>query len=157
MESKRVVVIGGGAAGLSAAYTLKKHGANVILLEANDRVGGRLGGDRVDGFLIDEGADFFTPSYDVAFRMCDELGLPLIRSKMNLGWYRNGRWFTTTPVVSLSTFIRNVPSFWKLGMLSLGAMKFVKRVKDQSEYLNFHSDCRIVELDGGGGGGGGRP
>ncbi len=148
METKRVVVIGGGAAGLSAAYTLKKHGINAILLEANDRVGGRLGGDRVNGFFIDEGADFFTPSYDVAFRLCEELGLPLLRSKMNLGWYRNGRWLATSPIVSLRTFIQNVPSFWRLGMLSLGAMKFVKMVKDQSEYLNFHSDCRIVELDG---------
>ena len=92
METKRVVIIGGGAAGLSAAWTLKKHGINVILLEANDRVGGRLGGDRVDGFSLDEGADFFCSSYDVAFRVCEELGLPLIRSEMNLGWYRNGRW-----------------------------------------------------------------
>lgn len=148
METKRVIIIGGGAAGLSAAYTLKKYGINVILFEANDRAGGRLGGDRVGGFFIDEGADFFTPSYDVAFRLCEELGLPLLRSKMNLGWYRNGRWLATSPIVSPRTFIQNVPSFWRLGMLSLGAMKFVKMVEGQSEYLNFHSDCRIVELDG---------
>ena len=148
MATKRVVVIGGGAAGLNAAWTLKKHGIDVMLLEADDRLGGRVGGDRVDGFAIDEGADFFTPSYDVALALCEELGLPLLHSRMNLGWYRNGRWFATTPIVSLGTLVKDLPAFWGLGMLSLGAMKLIKIVKDRSEYLNFHSDAKVVELDG---------
>ena len=148
MKTGRVVVIGGGAAGLNAAYALQKRGIRVLLLEANERVGGRLGGDRVAGFAIDEGADFFTPSYDVAFRLCEELGLPLVRSRMNLGWYRNGRWLTTTPGVSFRTFTKELPTFWRLGMLSPGAMKFAKHINDQSAYLNFHSDCKIVEVDG---------
>ena len=148
MATKRVIVIGGGAAGLSAAYTLKKHGINVILLEANDRVGGRLGGDRVDGFSLDEGADFFCSSYDVAFRICEELGLPLIRSDMNLGWYRNGRWILTTPIKSFSTLIQNLPALWKLGLLSAGFLKLAKAVKTESEYLNFASNSRLVEIDG---------
>ena len=149
VKTRRVIIIGGGAAGLSAAYTLKKHGINAILLEANDRVGGRLGGDRVDGFCLDEGADFFCSSYDVAFRICEELGLPLIPSKLNhLGWYRNGRWVLTTPIQSVGTLVKNLVAYWKLGMLSPAAMKLIKNAKDQSEYLNFSSECRIVEIDG---------
>lgn len=62
MGEKKVIIIGGGAAGLSAAWTLKKRGVDPILFEANDRVGGRLGGNRVDGFCLDEGADFFCSS-----------------------------------------------------------------------------------------------
>ncbi len=148
METKRVIVIGGGAAGLSAAYTLKQSGINVMLLEANDRVGGRLGGDRVDGFFIDEGADFFTASYDVTFRLCEELGVPLICPKLTLGWYRNGRWLVTRPLISLRNIIQAAPHYWKLGLFSLAAMKFFKGIKDQSEFLNFHSDCKIVEVEG---------
>ena len=148
MNTKRVVIIGGGAAGLGAAYTLKKHGVKTILLEANDRVGGRLGGDRVDGFSLDEGADFFCASYDVTFRLCEELGLPLIRSDMNLGWYRNGQWIMTTPIKSLRTALQNLPAFWKLGLLSPGFLKLAKDVKSQSRYLNFARDSRLVELDG---------
>ncbi|MBC9866278.1 MAG: NAD(P)-binding protein [Opitutae bacterium] len=148
MKTKRPIIIGGGAAGLSAAWTLRKRGIKAILFEANDRLGGRLGGDRMDGFFLDEGADFFCSSYDVAFRICQELGLPLIRSDMNLGWYRNGQWIKTTPIKSFGALIRNLPALWKLGLLSAGFLKLARAVKTESEYLNFASDSRIIELDG---------
>ena len=152
MKKGRVVIIGGGAAGLSAAYTLKKHGIEPILLEADARVGGRLDSDSVNGFTLDPGADFFCSSYDVAFRLCDELGLSLLRSEMKLGWYRNGRWTTTTPGISAGNLIRNMPAAWALGFLSPRGFwpvrKLFQETLGQSEYLNFASDSRIVELDG---------
>ncbi len=152
MNTKRVVIIGGAAAGLSAAWTLKKHGIDPILLEANDWVGGRMGGDKVDGFSVDKGADFFPASYDVAFRICEELGLPLIRTMMNIGWYRKGRWVVTRPIQSVGTFIKNLSPFWTLEFLSprglWPTLKLVKGIKDDSEYLNYSSDHRIAELDG---------
>ena len=152
MKTRRVIIIGGGAAGLSAAYTLKKRGIDPILLEANDGVGGRLAGDRVDGFSVDAGADFFCSSYDVAFRVCEELGVPLLRSKMNLGWYRNGQWVTTSPGLSVGNLIRNLPAALALGFLSPWVMwpaqKLFREMFRQSEYLNFASDSRIAELDG---------
>ena len=152
MDMKRVVIVGGGAAGLSAAYTLKKRGFNPVLLEAGDRVGGRLVGDTIDGFSIDTGADFFCSSYDTAFRLCDELGLPLVRSKMRLGWFRNGRWTTTTPGLSLGNLLRNLPAARALGFLSPRAMlansKLFRSLFRQSEYLSFASDSRLAELDG---------
>jgi len=40
--TKRVVVMGAGLAGLVAAYELKRQGHQVIVLEAQDRVGGRI-------------------------------------------------------------------------------------------------------------------
>jgi putrescine oxidase len=46
MESKKteydVVVIGAGISGLSAAYELVKANKSVLLLEARDRIGGRM-------------------------------------------------------------------------------------------------------------------
>lgn len=151
-KGKRVIIIGGGAAGLSAAYTLKKRGVDPILLEARDSVGGRLGGDWVDGFCLDDGADFFCSSYDVAFRMCEELNLRMVRSSMNLGWYRNGRWVLSTPFQSVSALVRNLPASWTLGFLSPEAvwptLKLVRDIRRQPEHLNFSSECRIVEIDG---------
>ena len=151
-KGKRVIIIGGGAAGLSAAYTLKKRGVDPILLEARNSVGGRLGSDWVDGFCLDEGADFFCSSYDVAFRMCEELDLRLVRSSMNLGWYRNGRWALLTPFQSVGALVRNLPASWTLGFLSPEAvwptLKLVRDIGRQPEHMNFSSECRIVEIDG---------
>ena len=152
MKTRRVIIIGGGAAGLSAAYTLKKCGIDPILLEANDQIGGRMGGGKVDGFSIDNGADFFPSSYDVAFRICEELGLRLIRTKMNIGWYRNGRWSVTMPPHSVSAFVKNLAAARALGVLSprglWATLKLIKGFKDDAEYLNYTSDHRIAELDG---------
>ncbi len=109
MNEKRVVVVGGGVAGLGAAYTLKGRGLVPVVFEGSGRVGGRLAGERVGGFSIDAGADFFCSSYDAVFRVCEELGLALVASRMKLGWFRNGRWTTTTPGLSVGNLIRNLP------------------------------------------------
>ncbi|MBN2840882.1 MAG: FAD-dependent oxidoreductase, partial [Coriobacteriia bacterium] len=53
----KVVVIGAGIAGLSAAQRLKAAGAEVVVLEARDRVGGRVhSGVNSAGTTIDNGA-----------------------------------------------------------------------------------------------------
>ncbi len=57
-NGKSVVVIGAGVAGLSAAQALRKNGFDVTLLEAQDKVGGRLKTDRSLGFPFDEGASW---------------------------------------------------------------------------------------------------
>jgi len=52
---RRVVVIGGGIAGLTAAFRLQQAGASVLVLEAAGRPGGRLTTDTVDGYVIERG------------------------------------------------------------------------------------------------------
>jgi oxygen-dependent protoporphyrinogen oxidase len=49
------VVVGGGAAGLTAAYELHKAGRQVVLLESGPRVGGVIASKTVDGFELDLG------------------------------------------------------------------------------------------------------
>lgn len=57
-NGKTVVVIGAGISGLAAAKKLKENGFNVIILEASDKVGGRLRTDRSLGIAFDEGASW---------------------------------------------------------------------------------------------------
>ena len=151
MSTKRVVIVGGGFAGLSAAYTLMKRGITPLLLEAQDRVGGRGIGERVDGFSLDMGAFVFTSTYDTAFRMCEELGLPLVPSTMKFGHHRNGRWVTTTPDQSLRNFVRHLPAAFTMGFLSPSGMragfKVMRQIHRQSEYMSFASDSPLAEID----------
>ena len=74
-RSQKVIVIGAGAAGLSCAYTLQKRGIDVLILEAASRAGGRMAGERINGFSVSSGAQFFDTSYRTALQLADELGV----------------------------------------------------------------------------------
>ena len=58
-----VIVIGAGLAGLRAARVLADAGRSVVVLEASDRVGGRVTSDDVDGFVLDRGFQLLNPAY----------------------------------------------------------------------------------------------
>ncbi len=77
----RVVVIGAGIAGLTAAHTILSAAPDteVTILEASDRVGGKLRtepvGDEPDALQIDAGADAMLARVPQAAALCQELGL----------------------------------------------------------------------------------
>lgn len=61
--AKKVIVIGAGLAGLSAALTLENEGVSVTVLESSDRPGGRVSSDVVDGFICDRGFQLINANY----------------------------------------------------------------------------------------------
>lgn len=71
----KVVVAGGGIAGLAAAYALARAGAAVSLVEGAPALGGKVATDRVDGFTIERGPDSFLTLRPAALALCRELGL----------------------------------------------------------------------------------
>ncbi|KAI0982820.1 hypothetical protein GJ496_003040 [Pomphorhynchus laevis] len=60
LRGGRVIIIGAGIAGLSAARQLKSFGLNVIILEARDRIGGRIATWRRNQYIADLGAMLLT-------------------------------------------------------------------------------------------------
>jgi monoamine oxidase len=58
MDHVDTIVVGAGVAGLTAARLLTKAGRRVVVLEARDRVGGRVWTDRADGLATDLGASW---------------------------------------------------------------------------------------------------
>jgi oxygen-dependent protoporphyrinogen oxidase len=76
----RIAIIGGGIAGLAAAFELEKAraaSANVeyALFEARDRLGGSLASEIVDGAVLERGPDSFLSEKPAAAELCRELGL----------------------------------------------------------------------------------
>ena len=78
----RVVVIGAGLTGLAAAHRLVARGAagsrrpaEVVVLDAKDRIGGAIWTKSVDGFTLEGGADSFITNKPWAHDLCRELGL----------------------------------------------------------------------------------
>ncbi len=94
MSTKNVVVVGAGCAGLSATYTLRKNGINVITFEASDVVGGRCRTVMEDGYEFMSGAGSTEPQWSTTCQYLQELGL-LDRvysiQKQRYGFVRNGK------------------------------------------------------------------
>ncbi|WP_454117135.1 flavin monoamine oxidase family protein [Microbacterium aurum] len=73
--TRDVVIVGAGAAGLTAANQLKKAGLSVAVLEARDRVGGRLWTDTIEGAMLEIGGQWVSPDQDALKETIAELGL----------------------------------------------------------------------------------
>lgn len=80
-KNKQIVIVGGGITGLSAAYYLQKEinakqlPYELKLVEASDRLGGKLNTVKKDGFIIERGADSFLERKKPAGKLAEELGM----------------------------------------------------------------------------------
>jgi glycine/D-amino acid oxidase-like deaminating enzyme len=87
-----VVVVGAGLAGLTCARALHRLGADVLVLEAEDGVGGRVRTDLVDGFRLDRGFQLYNPAYPAGQRTFDHDRLDLHAFEAGVEVFREGSW-----------------------------------------------------------------
>ena len=97
--SKRVVVIGAGLAGLAAAYELQRAGHEPVVLEAQNRVGGRIYTLRcfAPGLHAEAGGMRIPRVHELTLKYCQEFGLPtrpFIMDNQNAPIYVAGRRLT---------------------------------------------------------------
>ncbi|GLY86722.1 NAD(P)/FAD-dependent oxidoreductase [Actinoallomurus iriomotensis] len=83
MTDTDVLIIGAGMAGLAAARRAQRDGVDFLLLEAGDRVGGRVATDETDGFLLDRGFQVVNTAYPRLAALVDLAAL-------DLGCFRSG-------------------------------------------------------------------
>lgn len=112
-EDLDVVIIGGGVAGLSCGVMLAEAGREVAILEATDRVGGRVRTDIVDGFTLDHGFQVLLTAYPACQRMLDYSALRLRRFEPGALIRHEGRFTTLSdpwrrPAQALATALNPV-------------------------------------------------
>lgn len=88
-EQKTIAIVGGGITGLTTAYYLQKEITakqlpyTIRLLEASNRLGGKINTVKKDGYIIERGADSFLGRKEPAVRLAKNLGLQdeLVRNR----------------------------------------------------------------------------
>lgn len=87
-RAPRVAVVGGGIAGLIAAWDLARAGAAVQIFEAGDRLGGAIGAHVMGGVAYDAGAEAFATRSPVVPKLLQELGLDeqVVSPQHNAAW-----------------------------------------------------------------------
>ena len=139
----RVAVIGGGIAGITAAYQLERD-HHVSLFESNDYVGGHT-----HTIILPSGADAGTPvdtgfivlndrTYPILNRFFKQLGVTIQKSDMSFSYYcpKSGFQYASSNVSSLFAQRRNIldPSYWRMLIDILRFNRMVLR-KHQSGLL----------------------
>ncbi len=73
----RIVIVGGGVSGLALAYRLQQRlpAAEVVVLEREPRLGGKVGTLQSDGFRVEAGPNGFLDTNPATLDLCRELGL----------------------------------------------------------------------------------
>ena len=151
-ESKAIVV-GGGAAGLAAAYTLRQQGIDVTVFEAADRADGRMAGEVIDGFYVDSGACIFHETQHTVNRLSRELGVSFDQSPRwhvgtihNKGKSRHLNMEHRLALVNLRTLL----SFDLFSPKELiQAVKFSRALKRRRRDLDKKDHTRLLDLDTG--------
>jgi len=119
-----VCVVGAGYAGLTAARRLSQGGKSVVVLEARDRVGGRIWTAALaDGSVVDRGGAWLGPKHDAIFGLARELGVTTYKTWVKgahllIDDGRARRYTGLIPKISPLAVLTTVLAQWKLNRMA---------------------------------------
>ena len=90
-KSPSIHIIGGGISGLIAARVLEEYGLSATIIEATDRLGGRVKTDVVDGYSLDHGFQVLLTAYPAAKKYLDFDALELQEFLPGSAIFKNGK------------------------------------------------------------------
>jgi protoporphyrinogen oxidase len=90
-KSPSIHIIGGGISGLIAARVLEEHGLSATIIEATDRLGGRVKTDVLDGYSLDHGFQVLLTAYPAAKKYLDFDALALQEFLPGSAIFKNGK------------------------------------------------------------------
>jgi oxygen-dependent protoporphyrinogen oxidase len=142
VEATDVIIVGGGIAGLAAAFELHRRGVPFVLLERGRRAGGVVLSEEVDGFTIDAGPDALLIAKPQGAALCEELGIAgrlMPSQEPRVSYIQRGGRLHPLPAASVlgipteaGPFIRT-RLFSLPGKLRMGAELFVPRREEESD------------------------
>ncbi|MCB0725508.1 MAG: FAD-dependent oxidoreductase [Ignavibacteriae bacterium] len=132
LSKKKVVIIGAGFAGLSAGYKLMQNGYDVVILEARNRIGGRVFSFKIDenpDLVIELGAEWVGASHERLIEMCKEFGLELKDNRFHSHliydnqYYPKGQWdYTAEWNQKFDEIMKNYANFTEEDKIRLDKM-----------------------------------
>ena len=91
MKDHKIHIIGAGISGLVAALVLEEKGFSPVIIEATDRVGGRVKTDIVNGYQLDHGFQVLLTAYPAAQKYLDYKLLDLQMFLPGAAIFNNGK------------------------------------------------------------------
>lgn len=157
-DTPQIVVVGAGAAGLAAAWSLAARSENncrITVLEASDKIGGRMYCEEIDGFHVHTGASVIHESFTTTRDMARALGVEMQQSPKQKGGqsYADGRFWEIYAGGSLRQTLITLRTMFYSPLNSLRGMwelmRLFRLLKKRAKDLDFEDHARMLDLDSG--------
>ncbi len=154
----QIIVVGAGTSGLAAAWTLVSRSpgdSSIVVLEASDRIGGRMFCEEIDGFQVHGGASVIHESFATARDLARALNVELLPSPGRRGanLYAGGRFWgayvkgsARQKLTTLRTLLFS-PQFTLAGLWEFA--RLFRILRKRAEDLDFEDHTRMLDLDTG--------